>query len=118
MRSSVSDRRKVTCASRFTCNILFVAAPCRACIRSRSCYLSLRPIGLAFAAAHVICRCALSGLHSQPLMLFVAAPYRACIRSRSCYLLLRPVGLAFAAAHVIYGCALSGLHSQPLMYVL
>jgi hypothetical protein len=29
----------------------------------------LRPIGLAFAAAHLITGCALSGLHSQPLML-------------------------------------------------
>src|SRR5207244_4114632 len=28
--------------------------------------------------------CALSGLHSQPLMSLMAAPYRACIRSRSC----------------------------------
>ena len=29
--------------------------------------------------------CALSGLHSQPLMFLMAAPYRACIRSRSCF---------------------------------
>src|SRR5207244_2080421 len=43
----------------------------------------LRPIGLAFAAAHPLTGCALSGLHSQPLILLLAAPYRACIRSRS-----------------------------------
>src|SRR5712691_6764333 len=30
--------------------------------------------------------CALSGLHSQPLLLLMAAPCRACIRSRSCLL--------------------------------
>src|SRR6266850_2083087 len=85
------------------------AARCRACashrvcIRSRSFYWWLRPIGLAFAAAHFIGGCALSGLHSQPLILLVAAPYRACIRSRSFYWWLRPIGLAFAAAHQFGG---------------
>jgi len=43
--------------------------------------------------------CALSGLHSQPLICLTAAPCRACIRSRSFVWWLRPVGLAFAAAH-------------------
>src|SRR6266850_7384836 len=49
-------------------------------------YLMFRahaPRGLAFAAAHLLTRCALSGLHSQPLIFLLAAPYRACIRSRS-----------------------------------
>jgi hypothetical protein len=50
----------------------------------RAIALTLR-VGLAFAAAHFINGCALSGLHSQPLILLMAAPYRACIRSRSFY---------------------------------
>src|SRR6188474_3171649 len=50
-----------------------MAAPYRACIRSRSSSSWLRPIGLAFAAAHLLHGCALSGLHSQPLIFFMAA---------------------------------------------
>ncbi|PYS47871.1 MAG: hypothetical protein DMG13_26765, partial [Acidobacteria bacterium] len=60
-----------------------LAARYRACIRSRSFHCWLRAIALAFAAAHFIAGCALSRLHSQPLISLLAARYRACIRSRS-----------------------------------
>jgi len=46
--------------------------------------------------------CALSGLHSHPLIYLMAAPCRACIRIRS----------------FLDGCALSGLHSHPLIYLM
>src|SRR5688500_11206224 len=95
-----------------------MAVPYRACIRSRSSLYWLRPLGLAFAAAHLFTGCALPGLHSQPLISLLAAPSRACIRSRSSLCWLRPLGLAFAAAHLFTGCALSGLHSQPLISLL
>ena len=37
-----------------------------------------------FRRYHLFDGCALSGLHSLPLMYSMAAPYRACIRFRSC----------------------------------
>src|ERR1051326_7005965 len=85
-----------------------MAAPYRACTRSRSFHYWLRPIGLALAAARFITGCALSALPSQPLVSLLAAPYRACTRSRSFHYWLRPIGLALAAARFITGCALSG----------
>jgi hypothetical protein len=39
---------------------------------------------------HLLNGCALSGLHSQPLIYLMAAPCRACIRSRSIYLMAAP----------------------------
>jgi hypothetical protein len=59
--------------------ILLMAAPLFKAARYRACASR----GLAFAAAHFIDGCALSRLHSQPLILLMAARYRACIRSRS-----------------------------------
>src|SRR5215471_5639548 len=81
-------------------------------------FLWLRAIALAFAAAHLLYGCALSRLHSLPLIYFMAARYRACIRCRSSTLWLRAIALAFAAAHLLYGCALSRLHSLPLIYFM
>src|SRR5262249_16291276 len=66
----------------------------------------------------VLYGCALSRLHSLPLIYFMAARYRACIRCRSSTLWLRAIALAFAAAHLLYGCALSRLHSLPLIYFM
>src|SRR2546427_1879485 len=99
-----------------------MAAPCRACIRSRSsiygCALSglhsqplinlwLRPY-LRFRAIALTLR---AGLHSQPLINLWLRPYlrfraialtlRAGLHSQPLInLWLRPVGLAFAAAHL------------------
>jgi hypothetical protein len=44
--------------------------------------LRLRAVALALASAagHLLYGCALSRLHSQPLIFFMAARYRACIR--------------------------------------
>src|SRR5262245_56759523 len=99
-------------------NISFMAARYRACIHSRSSFLWLRAIALAFTAAHLFYGCALSRLHSQPINSFIAARYRACIHSRSSLLWLRASALAFTAAHLFYGCALARLHSQPLIFFM
>src|SRR5215831_11362929 len=69
---------------------------------ARSSTLWLRAIALAFAAAHLLYGCALSRLHSLPLIYFMAARYRACIRCRSSTLWLRAIALAFAAAHLLH----------------
>jgi len=62
----------------------------------------------------LITGCALSRLHSQPLINYwlraVALAFAAAHQ-----LLVRAVALAFAAAHQLTGCALSRLHSQPLI---
>jgi hypothetical protein len=67
--------------------------------------LLLRAIALAFAAAHFLYCCALSRLHSQPLIFFIAARYRACIRSRSFSLSLRAITLALLPAAAFRPCA-------------